>query len=177
MRGRGGVPPSPAHGGGGWGPLPVGESRLASLRADFALYATLIRAQINAQLQYRTSFAFQTVSQFIITFTDFIMLLMLFHQFPSIAGWTLPEVAFLYGLGGVAFGFSDLLCGGFDNLSKMIRLGTFDRVLTRPVGTFAQVLSSDLQIRRFGRVAQGPSSLRSRSAGWRSSGRGTSSSC
>jgi len=135
--------------------LPVGESRLASLRADFALYATLIRAQINAQLQYRTSFAFQTVSQFIITFTDFIMLLMLFHQFPSIAGWTLPEVAFLYGLGGVAFGFSDLLCGGFDNLSKMIRLGTFDRVLTRPVGTFAQVLSSDLQIRRFGRVAQG----------------------
>ena len=130
--------PSPAHGGGAGG---GGFSRLASLRADFALYATLIRAQVNAQLQYRTSFAFQTVSQFIITFTDFIMLLMLFHQFPSIAGWTLPEVAFLYGLGGVAFGFSDLLCGGFDNLSKMIRLGTFDRVLTRPVGTFAQVLN------------------------------------
>ena len=55
--------------------VPIGEvSRLASLRADFALYATLIRAQINAQLQYRTSFAFQTISQFIITFTDFIML-------------------------------------------------------------------------------------------------------
>lgn len=130
-------------------------SPVASLRADLALYATLVRAQVNAQLQYRTSFALQSFSQFILTFTDFIMLLVLFHRFPNIAGWTLPEVAFLYGLGGLAFGISDLVCGGFDNLSAMIRLGTFDRVLTRPVGTFAQVLASDVQIRRFGRIAQG----------------------
>jgi len=128
---------------------------LTGLRADVALYAVLIRAQASAQWQYRTSFFIQTVSHFLLTFTDFIMLLLLFHRFPSIAGWTLAEVAFLYGLGGLAFGISDLLCGGFDNLSRMIRLGTFDRVLTRPVGTFAQVLASDIQIRRLGRIAQG----------------------
>jgi ABC-2 type transport system permease protein len=125
------------------------------LVADTRLYWALVRAQISAQLQYRTSFALQTVSQFVLTFVDFVALLFLFHQFPSIAGWTLPEVAFLYGLGGVAFGTSDLLCGGFDGLSKMIRLGTFDRVLVRPVGTFAQVLTSDVQIRRLGRIGQG----------------------
>src|SRR3712207_5185557 len=68
---------------------------------------------------------------------------------------TLFRSAFLYGLGGLAFGISDLLCGGFDGLSKMIRLGSFDRVLTRPVGTFAQVLASDVQIRRLGRIVQG----------------------
>ena len=150
-RESGAFPPSPAHGGGAGG----GGFPISGLRADFALYAALVRAQVNAQLQYRTSFALQSFSQFILTFTDFIMLLLLFHRFPSIAGWTLPEVAFLYGLGGLAFGISDLLCGGFDNLSAMIRLGTFDRVLTRPVGTFAQVLASDVQIRRFGRVGQG----------------------
>jgi ABC-2 type transport system permease protein len=119
------------------------------------LYLLLIRAQAGAQLQYRTSFILQSVGQFLATFTDFILLLLLFQQFPSIAGWTFGEVAFLYGLGGLAFGISDLLCGGFDNLSRMIRLGTFDRVLTRPVGTFAQVLASDLQIRRSGRIVQG----------------------
>ena len=135
-------------------PLPQPDA-FATLRADFGLYATLVRAQVQAQLQYRTSFALQSFSQFILTFTDFIMVLVLFHRFPSIAGWTLPEVAFLYGLGGLAFGVSDLVCGGFDNLSTMIRMGTFDRVLTRPVGTFAQVLASDVQIRRFGRIAQG----------------------
>lgn len=119
------------------------------------LYVTLIRAQISAQLQYRASFAIQAVGQFLATFTDFIMLLLLFQRFPSIAGWTLGEVAFLYGLGGLAFGISDLLCGGFDGLSKMIRMGTFDRVLIRPVGTFAQVLAGDVQFRRVGRVVQG----------------------
>jgi ABC-2 type transport system permease protein len=122
---------------------------------DLSLYLVLIRAQISSQLQYRTSFVVQSVGQFLATFTDFIMLLLLFQQFPSIAGWSLGEVTFLYGLGGLAFGISDLLCGGFDSLSKMIRLGTFDRVLTRPIGTFGQVLTSDLQIRRLGRVVQG----------------------
>jgi ABC-2 type transport system permease protein len=129
------------------------------MRADVALYVVLLRAQINAQLQYRTSFAIQSVGQFFATFTDFIVLLLLFQRFPSIAGWSLAEVTFLYGLGGLAFGISDLLCGGFDGLSKMIRLGTFDRVLTRPVGTFAQVLASDLQIRRLGRIMQGAVTL------------------
>ena len=119
------------------------------------LYLVLIRAQIAAQWQYRGSFLVQALGQFLATFTDFILLLLLFARFPSIAGWSLPEVTFLYGLGGLAFGISDLICGGFDGLSRMIRLGTFDRVLTRPVGTFAQVLASDLQIRRFGRIAQG----------------------
>jgi ABC-2 type transport system permease protein len=123
------------------------------------LYLVLIRAQISAQAQYRGSFALQVVGHFLATFTDFIVVLLLFQRFPSIAGWTLGEVTLLYGLGGLAFGISELLCGGFDNLSRMIRLGTFDRVLTRPVGTFVQVLASDIQFRRFGRIVQGLVSL------------------
>src|SRR3954470_24467045 len=111
------------------------------MRSEVRLYYVLIRAQIASQLQYRGSFVLQALGQFLATFTDFILLLFLFQRFPSIAGWSLGEVAFLYGLGGVAFGISDLVCGGFDGLSKMIKLGTFDRVLTRPVGTFAQVLA------------------------------------
>jgi len=132
---------------------------LANLRADLVLYWLLLRAQAGAQWQYRTSFWLQAFGQFAATFVDFITILLLFQRFPTIAGWTLGEVAFLYGLGNMAFGLSDLLCGGFDGLSKMIRLGTFDRVLTRPVGTFAQVLASDLQIRRLGRIAQGVTAL------------------
>jgi ABC-2 type transport system permease protein len=123
------------------------------------LYLALMRAQISAQAQYRVSFGLQIVGHFLATFTDFIVVLLLFQRFPSIAGWSLGEVALLYGLGGLAFGISELLCGGFDNLSRMIRLGTFDRVLTRPVGTFTQVLASDIQFRRFGRIVQGLVSL------------------
>jgi ABC-2 type transport system permease protein len=132
---------------------------LAELRADIVLYWLLLRAQAAAQWQYRASFWLQAVGQFTATFVDFVTIVLLFQRFPTIAGWTLGEVAFLYALGNMAFGISDLLCGGFDSLSKMIRLGTFDRVLTRPVGTFTQVLASDLQIRRLGRIAQGVAAL------------------
>jgi ABC-2 type transport system permease protein len=126
---------------------------------QIGLYLILVRAQISAQMQYRASFFVQASGQFLATFTDFILLLLVFQRFPSIAGWSLGEIAFLYGLGGLAFGISDLVCGGFDSLSRMIRLGTFDRVLTRPVGTFAQVLASDVQVRRLGRIVQGLTTL------------------
>jgi len=153
--------PSPAHGRGGVyepaPPLPRGRGGrgVRGLLDGLRLYLILIQAQASAQARYRASFLLQAFSQFAVTFSDLLTIILLFQRFPSIAGWTMGEVAFLYGLGATAFGISDLVCGGFDSLSKMIRLGTFDRVLTRPVGTFSQVLASDLQIRRIGRILQG----------------------
>jgi len=128
---------------------------LARLHGHGEMYLRLVAAQVSAQLQYRVSFLLQSFGQFVATFIDLVTILLIFNRFPSLAGWTLPEVMFLYGVGTLAFGFSDLLCGGFDSLSRMIKTGTFDRVLTRPAGTFIQVLASDLQIRRVGRIAQG----------------------
>src|SRR4051794_10752007 len=144
----------PGGPGGYRGPM-VGWGGSPGILSGLGLYFILIRAQAVAQAHYRASFILQALSQFAVTFADLLTILLIFQRFPSIVGWTMGEVAFLYGLGAIAFGISDLVCGGFDSLSKMIRLGTFDRVLTRPVGTFTQVLASDLQIRRVGRILQG----------------------
>src|SRR3954452_10214206 len=102
--------PSPSQGGGG----------LSGLLSGLGLYFILIRAQAVAQAHYRASFILQALSQFAVTFADLATILLLFQRFPNIAGWTMAEVAFLYGLGAIAFGISDLVCGGFDSLSKMI---------------------------------------------------------
>ena len=128
---------------------------LGGLGAGMTLYGLLVTAQVRSQLQYRASFALQVLGQFLSNFVGFIALLLLFHRFEDLAGWSRAEVAFLYGLGGLAFGLSDLATGGFDRLSIMLQTGTFDRVLTRPVGTFQQVLASDFQLRRLGRIGQG----------------------
>jgi ABC-2 type transport system permease protein len=106
-----------------------------SFGEGFALCGHLLRAQIRSQLQYRASFALQTLGQFMATFVGFIALLLLFHRFPTLAGWSLGEVAFLYGLAGIAFGVSDM------------------------ASSFIQVLASDFQIRRIGRIAQGAVAL------------------
>jgi ABC-2 type transport system permease protein len=118
------------------------------------LYARLVGAQVRSQMQFRASFLLQALGQALGTIVDLIALILLFQRFPSLAGWSLGEVAFLYALGGIAFALSDMLCGGFDMLSLAIQAGTFDRVLTRPASVFLQTLGSDFALRRLGRVAQ-----------------------
>lgn len=127
---------------------------LLSVRYEMEVYFRLLAAQVRSQMQYRTSFVMQAWGQFVATGLDFVETIVLLHAFPHLAGWTLAELALLYGIGSVAFGLSDMVCGGFDRLGPAIQQGTFDRVLTRPAGVFAQVLGSDLQIRRLGRIAQ-----------------------
>jgi ABC-2 type transport system permease protein len=119
------------------------------------LYTTLIGARIRAQMQYRTSFALLLVGSSMATVIEFLGVLVLFSRVPSIAGWSLCEVALLYALAETSFATAELIGSAFDNFNERIRQGTFDRVLTRPWGTFFQVLAEDLAVRRLGRVAQG----------------------
>ena len=64
------------------------------------LYFVLLRAQISAQAQYRTSFGLQVLGHFLATFTDFIVVLLLFQppresrRSRSSAGATLPVGVF-----------------------------------------------------------------------------------
>jgi ABC-2 type transport system permease protein len=133
----------------------AGTAALGSVRHALALYPRLVQAQIRSQLEYRTSFALQVAGQFGATFLDFITIVLLFNRFPTLAGWSLGEVVLMYGLAAVGFALADLATNGFDTLSELIRTGQFDRMLTRPAGTFMQMLAADVQLRRLGRVAQG----------------------
>lgn len=119
------------------------------------VYLHLSAAQIRAQLQYRASFALDLVATFLISFLDFLAVLILFHNVPSLAGWNVHEVAFLYGASAVTFALAELFVGHSEVLGQHLRTGTFDILLARPRGTLFQMISSDLPLRRLGRVAQG----------------------
>lgn len=118
------------------------------------LYIRLVGAQFRAQLQYRTSFALQLVSNFCGTWVDMVTIVLLLSRFSVIDGWTVGEVLLLYGIAGVAFGLGDMAVGGFDHLSESIRTSAFDRVMTRPAGTFLQTLAGEVLLRRFVRIFQ-----------------------
>jgi ABC-2 type transport system permease protein len=128
---------------------------MAAIRESAALYFTIIAARVRAQLQYRASFALETVGMFFVTFLDFVVILIIFANVPALAGWSRAEVALLYGISGLCFAFTDLAVGQLDWLSDWVRSGTFDGMLVRPRGTLFQVISSDFQIRRLGKVLQG----------------------
>jgi ABC-2 type transport system permease protein len=119
-----------------------------------ALYVRLISAQVRAQWQYRTSFVLDFVGVFLVTFLDFFAILVIFRNVPQLGGWTVQEVAMLYGISGLAFALTTLAVGQLGLLPQLIRDGNFDLVLIRPRGSLLQVIGRDFQLRNVGRVAQ-----------------------
>jgi ABC-2 type transport system permease protein len=119
------------------------------------IYAKLAGSRIRSQTQYRLSFVLQLAGTFCLTFTDFAIVLVIFRHLPNLAGWSFPEIAFLYGSSYVTFKAADLLMTNFDKLPLLIRLGTFDQLLTRPLGTLGQLVTSDIGVRQVGAIAQG----------------------
>ena len=120
-----------------------------------AIYRRLAGSRVRAQYQYRLSFVLQILGAFSLSFLDFIEILVIFHHLPALGGWTLGEVAFLYGSSYVVFRFADMAMGALDRLPLLIRMGTLDQVLTRPLGSLGQVLTTDIGVRHLGAMLQG----------------------
>ncbi|MGI5197713.1 ABC transporter permease [Streptomyces sp. CA-288835] len=118
-------------------------------------YVLIAGMWIRAGMTYRTSFVVTVVGNLLLSGLDFIGILLMFSQVDSLGGWTLPEVAFLYGLSVTGFGITDLLLGSSEVLGTRIRDGSFDTMLVRPVPVLAQVAADQFPLRRFGRIIQG----------------------
>ncbi|NEB04883.1 ABC transporter permease [Streptomyces sp. SID13726] len=110
---------------------------------------------IRSSMAYRTSFVFTAVGNLVVTAMDFASILLMFAQVDSLGGWTLPEIAFLYGLSVTAFGLADLVLGSMDVLGARIRDGSFDILLVRPAPVLAQIGADRFALRRLGRILQG----------------------
>jgi ABC-2 type transport system permease protein len=123
--------------------------------SDLHLYSRYIGVSIRSQMQYRASFVMLTIGHLAGTGIEFVGILVLFDRFGSLQGWSLPEVAFLYGLVNVGFAFADAATRGFDMFATMVKSGDFDRLLTRPRSTAIQLAGQELTLRRVGRLAQG----------------------
>jgi ABC-2 type transport system permease protein len=119
------------------------------------LWRRLVGAQVRSQLQYRTSFALDLGGAFLISFIDFLAVLVIFHNVHQLGAWTVREVALLYALSSISFALTDLAIGHFDQFPQKIRDGNFDILLVRPRSTLFQVIGSDFQLRRLGKAAQG----------------------
>lgn len=119
------------------------------------LYVRYIGISFRAQMQYRASFIMQSIGQFIVSGIEFLGVWALFDRFGALPGWSLPEVAILYGMANVAWALCDAVSRGFDVFGDLVRNGDFDRVLLRPRSTVLQLMGRELTLRRVGRFGQG----------------------
>jgi ABC-2 type transport system permease protein len=89
------------------------------------------------------------------TIVDFVEVVVIFGRIPTLKGWTLAEIAVLYGMAYISFSLAETFVRGFETVPRHLVQGTFDRVLTRPLGAFFQIFASDLAVWKLGKLAQG----------------------
>ncbi|WP_394438287.1 ABC transporter permease [Streptomyces sp. SGAir0957] len=109
---------------------------------------------IRSTMAYRASFLMTAFGNFALTGLEFVGILLMFSQVDRLGGYTLPEIAFLYGTAGAAFGLADLLAGSLGRIGDRVRDGTLDAFLVRPAPVLAQLGADRFALRRLGRITQ-----------------------
>ena len=118
------------------------------------LYMKYFSMHIKSQMQYKTSFMFAAMGQFLVAFATFLSINFMFMRFDSVGGFTYEEVLISFAVIIMSFSASELIGRGFDRFPIMLGNGSFDRALVRPRNVIFQVLASQVEFSRLGRFIQ-----------------------
>ncbi|NXY99530.1 ABC-2 family transporter protein [Streptomyces sp. BR123] len=132
-------------------PVTWGGRALEGLRG----YRLIVAMWVRSTMAYRASFVLSTVGNAAITLLDFVAIFLMFSHVDALGGFTLPEIALLYGASSASLGLADLLLGTLERIGLRIRDGSLDTMLVRPVPVLAQAAADRFALRRLGRVVQG----------------------
>ncbi|MEV7414242.1 ABC transporter permease [Streptomyces sp. NPDC089919] len=118
-------------------------------------YGLIVGMWVRSTMAYRASFLLMVVGSALTSGLDFVAIFIMFRQVDALGGFSLPEVALLYGSTTVSLGLTDLALGNTDRVGARIRDGSLDTMLVRPVPLFAQLAADRFALRRVGRISQG----------------------
>jgi ABC-2 type transport system permease protein len=116
--------------------------------------ASLWAAGVRGALEYRTDFLLMTLMGLVRQGTGIALMWVILARFETIAGWTLGEVALLYGMRLTMLALCGL-AGDIWSLQSLVRLGEFDRFLVRPVRPLLQLLTRRVPLSAFGDLLGG----------------------
>jgi ABC-2 type transport system permease protein len=125
------------------------QRHLLLLIEYFAQYAKV-------RVSYRGDFFISLATSFAATVFSLGFVVVLFQKASQLAGWTLPEVVFLWGFTQIPYGvFNVISMNLYDFGNNYIIEGKFDRVLLRPVSSLFQVLFETFRIESMQEIATG----------------------
>jgi len=118
------------------------------------LYFKAFGLHFKSMLEYKASFIIAFLSQILVVFSYYFIILALFEQFSNIKGFTLYEVLLCFGIIQFGFSFCEVFARGVDTFDRLISSGSFDRLLLRPRNIILQVLCSDSDFVKASRLLQ-----------------------
>ena len=118
------------------------------------LYIKTLKMHIKSTLEYKASFIISFISQILVFFSYYFIILSLFSKFGNIKGFTLYEVLLCFSIIQFGYAFCETFARGIDQFDKLIIKGDFDRLLIRPQNILIQVLCYDLDLVKISRLIQ-----------------------
>jgi ABC-2 type transport system permease protein len=131
-----------------WG---VGRRQSSALRFAIALVSTSVRAAMAERGAFIMRASLMALNNAIF-FTFWIVLL---SRVPTIRGYTLGDVAVLYGVVAVAHGLAFFFAGGMHYLSRMIHDGELDALIAQPKPTLLYAVGLRSQPSGLGDIVSG----------------------
>lgn len=116
-------------------------------------YRAVLGSRLRSQFAYRRSFALDLLGSVGIGLIEFAEVYVLFSSISALGGLDFAGMVLMFGLANVSFSVADLLVGHLDRIPTYLRSGTLDAFLLRPLPVLAQLVTSDVQLRRLGRTA------------------------
>lgn len=118
------------------------------------LYFKSILMFIKCELEYKTSFILSIIASVFSSFFSFIAVVILVNKFGGIDGWTLNEIMLILGIACFGHVSTEMFGRGLDHFHKEIKHGLLDQILIRPRNITFQVLCSNFQASKIGRLIE-----------------------
>lgn len=126
---------------------------MADLAEWLSPYRVLLGSRLRSQTAYRRSFALDVIGSVGIGLVEFAEVYVIFANVDVLGGLDFAAAALLFALANISFSLADTIVGHVDGLPTYLRQGTLDAYLLRPLPVLAQLVTSDISLRRLGRTA------------------------
>lgn len=127
-----------------------------TIKRYMRLYRVLISQFFKVILQSKVDFLMGLLGFFFTQIMGILFLYLVFEQIPSLKGWTLDELIFIYGFAQIPRGIDHLFTDNIWMVAwRIVINGDFDRYMLRPMNLFFQVISEKLQPDALGELLVG----------------------
>ncbi len=120
-----------------------------------ALCWELMTASIRGQMQYRLNFLIDVAFGLVFSTVGFVFIWVVLGRFEAIGGWTLADVALLYGLRLTSHGLWTVNFSRLYAIDRLVRDGEFDRMLIRPMPMLPQLMYGSFRMATLGDLLGG----------------------
>ena len=127
-----------------------------TLKRYWRLYRVLIQQFLKVVMQSKVDFLMGLLGFFLTQASGIIFLYLIFQQIPTLQGWTLDQLIFIYGFAQIPRGIDHLFTDNIWLVAwRMVINGEFDRYMLRPMNVFFQVIAEKLQPDALGEILIG----------------------